>query len=490
MSLARNRKATRSARDERGFTLAFTVFLTFVMIILSAAITAKVMINLKDSSLEKERDTVTNMARIGLNMAAGDILPSLEKVRNLVWTSASASATTAYENTMTSDGRILRQMRIFTNIRSWDAFADWSQNPSTSYARWSKGWEYVPHPSSNQWQGSTARTETFGASENILREDGRTPVTNAYIYDLWRDEIPVVRRLAAGNPQPPQGWRDAMGSAPSEYPSSIWNTPVLKKVFRVRSYDNLNTDRRTVRVAVFVRMILRDYYTQSDAASNVVIMSMYAFSEATPLSKPQMHHQAVNVTLGGAEDRNLDTLSYSPGDNRLFAPAFNTMGIGVIAEGAPISGQLYHASGNNREPAKVNARIYLFEVIPATGPGSGPAPGTYFIDNDSTTGTPQGGGGPYRRRLIEDGAGIIVPDSDLPTTADMTAISTDSAGIFWIGDLGVGPPNDPLRWRGPVAGRRYFLTQYPHHPPTTYNAATAPRARLSFTVTATESLNR
>ncbi len=330
----------KDRKNEQGFTLAFTIMLTVVLSLAAVAIMAKVFVSTRQSGFTKERQNTMDAAVIGLNMALDEISPGLDRMRNVVWTSAPSDVNaggniyplaTYTQTQMTAAGAStstpVRQLSMVANIRNWEAFANWS---GTTTADWNKGWAYVASASTVQYfdaaPGQTGRATVSIGNENT---------TGAYWYKQIEPKPPVLTNGGPDVPVLPNGskiWPNARGGGiyGNEYPYGVFCQPVLRKVFQVRQNP-------IVRVAVYVRLSLQDYYGPEiaggqvtyrnvgldgrtiptgtpgmDAASasfdgrnfletNAVTFSIFAVSEGSGDSKGVRIHQALNINLGGAE---------------------------------------------------------------------------------------------------------------------------------------------------------------------------------------------
>lgn len=466
----RNRK---DRRYEQGFTLAFTIMLTVVLSMAAVAIMTRVFISTRHSGFTKEHQNTMDSAVIGLNLAIDEISPGLDRMRNAVWTNI-VSPDTAGEafpaiahtqaqikaSTGASADIPVRELSLAGNIRNWEAFADWSKNTT---AEWNKGWVYVASDSAKQYF-DVAPGQTGKATISI----GNDVTTGAYWYKQLDPKPPT---LVDGAPDVPilngvKTWPNSRGTdfRGNEYPYGLFCQPVLRKVYMVRQNP-------MVRVAVYVRMSLQDYYgveiqggkvvypnrgldgwTSPDwpghtAASasydgrnfydtNAITFSVFAVSEGTGVSRGVRIHQALNITLGGAEyisgrsprttgaggslvaninknglenDARLKgvpggSAEYSHYLGPYFAPALDTpSGNNQLTANAAITGQVYPASADLSFRFDLPARpkheqaIFLYETIRL--PGDNPV--VFLIEQIPTQ--VSGAAKPYwRRRLLFD----------------------------------------------------------------------------------------
>lgn len=463
----------KNRQSERGFTLAFTIMLTVVLSLAAVAIMAKVFVSSRQSGFTKERQNTMDAAVIGLNMALDEISPGLDRMRNAVWTSAAADLNappgsyypplTFTQTQMKADGTTanapVRQLSLVGNIRNWEAFGNWA---GTTTAEWNKGWTYVASSSAVQYfdaaPGQTGRATISIGAENT---------TGAYWYKQIDPKPPVLANGAPDVPTRANGtkvWPNSRGVGiyGNEYPYGLFAQPVLRKVYQVRQNP-------MVRVAVYVRMSLQDYYgpevsngrvvyrnrdldgrtvptgqngldSTTDTfdgrnflETNAITFSVFAVSEGTGDSKGVRIHQALNVTLGGAEyisglsprlsngtNINLNGLE---NDVRRFqatplgatpyyhlmspymAPTLDTpSGNNQLTAHAPITGQVYPASGDlslnfSTRPATETA-VFLYERVALSGTDN--AFVVFLIEQipPSAVGNTQRY---WRRRLLFDG---------------------------------------------------------------------------------------
>lgn len=468
-----SRESRKDRQHERGFTLAFTIMLTVVLSLAAVAIMTKVFVSTRNSGFTKEHQNTMDSAVIGLNLAIDEISPGQDRMRNAIWTSAVSAIpavaeypTIAYTQTQmkangTRSDMPVRQLGLVGNIRNWEAFADWG---GTTAAQWNKGWVYVASSSAVQYfdaaPGLTGRATISVGSENT---------TGAYWYKQNVTKPPTLANGAPDVPAMANGtkiWPNSRGGGiyGNEYPYGLFCQPVLRKIYHVRQNP-------LVRVAVYVRMSLQDYYGAEidggqvvyrnrdldgrtipitgtiagmDNASasfdgrnfletNAITFSVFAVSEGTTDSRGVRIHQALNVTLGGAEYisgrsqrttngreinigglENVNRRVQTPGGGTpyvhllspYYAPSLDTpSGNSQLTAYTPITGQVYPASADLSfrfdpltRPATEQV-AFLYEYIKLAGPDN--ARVVFLIEqipigvNGSTTRH-------WRRRLLLD----------------------------------------------------------------------------------------
>lgn len=373
-------------KAQTGFTLVMTIVLTLVLTMMGAAILGKIVLTTRDAGRNKERQNTMDAALVGLNMAIDDISPGLERMKNSVWSQGHATEHTIRPHTtqpmvkpsgQTADESV-RELGLLGNIRNWEAFADWSKSYGT--AGWNRGWNYLS-PSAG-----TLNFDDPNVSDDPLKpiKVSNKSTNGAY----WYSQL---------NPQPPELTRDAAADIPvdannqkiwknaAEYPRGIFFQPILYKTFTVRQQP-------LVRVTVFVRMSLHDYFQydstnkkylnanpdskffdDADTAtfnganfrnSNAITFSVFAVSEETAISRGVRIHQALNVAVGGMEymsgtgagtwARGLENPARMREGNEAipfnysapyFAPALNTpSGNNRLIAYSPIMGQVFPAN--------------------------------------------------------------------------------------------------------------------------------------------------
>lgn len=462
----------KQRQHEQGFTLAFTIMLTVVLSLAAIAIMTKVFVSTRQSGFTKEHQNTMDAAVIGLNMAIDEISPGMDRMRNAVWTSAVSNVPpaagddypnialtqTQLKSTGASADTPVRELSLVGNIRNWEAFANWG---GTTKDTWNKGWEFVASNPALEYfdatPGQTGKATVSVGSQNL---------SGGYWYKQLEPKPPT---LAEGAPDVPilqngtKLWPNTRGGIyGNEYPYGLFCQPVLRKVYQVRQNP-------IVRVAVYVRMSLQDYYgvdtvngqiaysnrhmdgrtipiqgnmTGMDNASasfdgrnfletNAITFSVFAVSEGTTDSKGVRIHQALNVTLGGAEYisgrsaritpsgrninanglENVDRLYQGPGAATLFrqclspyfAPALDTpSGNSQLTAFSAVTGQVYPASADltlnfSTRPATEQV-VFLYEHIKLAGADD--AQVVFLIEQ-----VPPGvnGNNPYwRRRLLWD----------------------------------------------------------------------------------------
>lgn len=301
-------------RAEAGVTLVMTILLTLVLTMMGAAILGKIVVSMRDAGRDKERQNTMDAALVGLNMAIDDISPGLERMKNAVWSQGYATDHTIRPHVtqpMTKPNgqpatEAVRELALLGNIRNWEAFADWSKwAGSTTDTNWNRGWSRL---------SPTAGTLYFDAANQRPIKVTNKSTDGAYWYKQLNPQPPI---LTDGAPGIPANWKNA-----SEYPQGIFYQPILYKTYTVRQ-DPL------VRVTVFVRMSLHDYFAYDSTAkkylnanpdskfwddpdtasfnganfrdTNAITFSVFAVSEETPISRGIRIHQALNVAVGGME---------------------------------------------------------------------------------------------------------------------------------------------------------------------------------------------
>lgn len=508
------RELRTDRRHEQGFTLAFTIMLVVVLSLAAVAIMTKVFISTRQSGFTKEHQNTMDAAVIGLNMAIDEISPGMDRMRNAAWTSAVSNLNVPAEypsiaRTQTqvkSDGASadipVRELGLAGNIRNWEAFANWN---GTTTSEWNKGWVYVASSSTPQYfdapPGQTGRATVSIGSVNT---------TGAYWYKQIEPKPPTLAQGAPDVPVRSNGtklWPNTRGGIyGNEYPYGLFCQPVLRKVYQVRQSP-------LVRVAVYVRMSLQDYYgietvggqivyrnrhmdgrtlpvvgnvPGMDNASasfdgrnfletNAITFSVFAVSEGTQDSRGVRIHQALNVTLGGAEYISGRSPRLNPSDNsdinsnglenksRLyqgpgattpyvhcftpyFAPSLDTpSGNSQLTAFAPITGQVYPASGDlsyrfDVRPATEQV-MFMYEHIKLAGPDD--AQIVFLIEQ-----IPPGVNGQnryWRRRLLWDyprgyldpmwnaGSGLNRNDPMMFNPGSFSATINGAAGALWYG---------------------------------------------------------
>ncbi|MBO9541813.1 hypothetical protein J7643_14580 [bacterium] len=297
--------------------MAMTIVLTLILTMLGATILAKMVVSMKDASRAKERQNTMDAAMVGLNMAIDDISPGLEKMRNSVWSRGALDARTVttyvVQPMLTASGATtsesVRELALLGNIRNWEAFADWSK-PYGS-AGWDKGWQYLK---------DDAGTLYFDSAGKRPIKVGNKATDGAYWYKQLNPQPPTKANGAPDIPSTAPNspiWKNA-----SEYPKGIFYQPILYKTYDVRQNPK-------VRVTVFVRMSLHDYFQYDPTSqkylninpdskyfndpttttfnganfrdSNAITFSVFAVSEETAISRGVRIHQALNVAVGGME---------------------------------------------------------------------------------------------------------------------------------------------------------------------------------------------
>lgn len=449
------RRRSRPQPKEAGFTLAFTIMLTMVFSLVAISVMVRMYAGMRNASFSKTNQQLSDAATIGLTMALDELTPGLERMRNTVWSSYTTDATVSVlsagyslESNGTSTGQPLREFTLLGNIRNWEPFADWSKVnsgavidqttcTSTDPNSWNKGWAYVP-------ENSTEQSFDAGSTSSVMV--GNTKTTGKYWYSQLQPSPPTM-----SVPVAPEAWRN--GGV--EYPLGAFHSPILKKVYTVRSNP-------LTRVAVYVRMSFQDYLnydsvtktfknvnfrgkspTDPNSASFdgsnfykncAVTFSIFAVSE--PIwdkssgyaeNRGTRIHQALNIGIGGIEfvggvqgiDTYVNTHKLSGAidpprfqywTQPFFPPSLDTpRGDNALVAGTPITGQVYPASGdlsyNFSGRQATDSIVFLYEKIDLPNSLNPASPGVvvFLIERvppNSFGATPISVC--YRRRLLYD----------------------------------------------------------------------------------------
>lgn len=456
---------------EAGFTLAFTIMLTMVFSLLAMAVMVRMYAGMRNAGFTKSHQTLADAANIGLTMALDELTPGLERMRNTVWSSYTGDATVSVvsagynlDANGNSTGQPLREFTVIGNIRNWEPFADWSQPysdalcTSTAPNSWSKGWAFVSSASSNvQFFDQDAQSPACPVMV------GGENTTGAYWYRQLQPTPPT------GHPAAPKAWPNRS----KEYDSGAFCSPVLKKVYTVRSNP-------LTRVAVYVRMSFQDYldYTSNGVPRNVgfmgkspndpdttgftganffkdaaVTFSIFAVSEPTwaspgkAMSRGTRLHQALNIGVGGIEfvggakgiDTDVNTHHFIGGSTYpkfdywtqpFFPPSLDVpRGDNSLVAGTPITGQVYPASGdlsyNFSGRQATDSVVFLYERIDLPNNGV-----VVFLIERLPKDIVTAGSPPalcYRRRLLYDWPGAYTSPSWREFTSLISPGSTPSS---------------------------------------------------------------
>lgn len=125
---------TRSRR-QAGFSLALTMAVISVLILLAGAIFADVLNNQRGSVLTREQSSLENDATVGLQMAEAELYKNADVLLYSAW-SAQVNAMGDLSTTATASPQAtassaispfpVRPLEVLGNARDWPAFCDWS----------------------------------------------------------------------------------------------------------------------------------------------------------------------------------------------------------------------------------------------------------------------------------------------------------------------------------------------------------------------------
>lgn len=525
----------RPGRKQAGFTLPMTMMLVIVLTVLATAIMARIYTGIKQEGFDKEHQYTSDAAVIGLNMAIDEISPGIDRMKNAVWSASTMSITApdpriqyASDSVMAMlDGTTLsptsepaRELALLGNIRNWDAFADWSQVPlDNSWSNlqgWAKSWKYVPRSGAIQYfddvTGGTAATISVGTA----------PTTGNYWYSQISPLPPAnvagvnygTGTVPSDAPQAPRAWPNARNGTVygNEYPNGLFDQPVLRKIYQVRP---------NVRVAVYVRLELQDYFGGSNnhnpdgwffttpasptfnAAnfynSNAVTFSIFAVSESTPTTRGVRISQALNVAVGGAEYFSGDgageanTLNGLENPWRLnsqdsspptyysgpyFAPVFDSpAGNNTLVAFTPVTGQVYPASCDlSFSPltrAATEQVVFLYERIQLPAPPGWayavpafPQPTVIFMIEQVPTAVSGAAQVYWRRRLVMD-----YPNGALSNPAFWGTPQNDLTMQFAGASYSIDPWSSPYGLSAAFPSMAWWanLNQATANPPVTFS---------------------
>lgn len=469
---------------QSGQTLAITLFLTTLILTLCVAVIGSILKTTQESAKARSFATLYNAAEAGLGMGQRDVNRAAYYMVNLVWTTRSASSSEVLNTELgpLGDGQPYKIFEYFSKIQNWmglDAANGWMVLPTASVGVPDKYYDFNHNGTqeSDEELGSVTKDNLVpGVHQKFITKSWKTSINMASAPDKELYRYYIRRNTGDTVLKPPSyaTWYD--DKMPLSYDDvTKTNNPIIKKVYVVST-------KPLVRVAVYIRMDLSDYYQGSPICecgpggtryhnlsgdanagspqyvtrcpNNTVRFLIAAVSESTPDAPSQFAQTNVTVELGRAIRgqslvNNANPLFYivnnSAYDPGVFAPVLDPL-VGRdlaspdIYPGATVSGMLFRVDPSI---AYAPRRIYLYETPISTQP---------FVDvgNNTIISTNTiffvGFDGTKFRRYYYDGpkplANISVPEKNFYYTV------TNKSNV----DSDAETNNDYLRWDFDAAG--------------------------------------
>lgn len=313
-------------RGQHGFSLVFAIAITLVLITFATVITLRLIAS-QQAAFHLNQSAAGDVATSeALALAKAEISSHADEMINSGWDSmglnASASdpfsaATSSLEDSATGAAR---QLALVANMRNWGTLRD----PS---------WWLLPRVGTSKQTGDLdvqylepGQTGYIDATTNPFYTGSATGSYNQvwiYRYSQWYDNVlavstysvvpqsswPLVPKASASTGT--TGWTNwaEYQDPPGTGPAYMWDTPIYKKVYTIQQAGS----QPARRVAVYVRMDLRNYYNPdtADGSANSILWHLAAVSETTPQTHSRVAQDFLTILLGGAQaNALLDEASY------------------------------------------------------------------------------------------------------------------------------------------------------------------------------------
>lgn len=274
----------RRNRGQEGQTIAITLMITMLMLLLSAAVVASVVNNMREAGASKTQVTLYSAAEVGLGMAERDAYQAAQVMSSLIWnqlydtSNPSGVLSQYFAPVVSTDKSPLKLFEYFSDLRNWPGFSQadgWfplatgsvdGTVPFDRYYDFNKdGIADIIGESGNDdsVDPTTVKKRHFITRVWKKRADYSSNDTTASMKNRYR--YMMLRRLTAGYATPSYyGWYDDL--MPVDYdaveatidginPNLPGYSPILKKVY------TFSTDPGAppIRVAVYVRLDMSDY---------------------------------------------------------------------------------------------------------------------------------------------------------------------------------------------------------------------------------------
>ncbi len=321
-------------RLQAGFTLALSLMVTAVIVMLAAGLMLRIVNDVKGAKMSSQAATLTNDADVALSLAEAEVFQDIDLLHSAIWAATMSDIITwknnnelpanppdcpETPNSSCVPGDVprvgdptpkfpLRELQLLGNSRNWPAFADWSyylrapaysggylslnstgSSFTTPAVPWNwmdskltRGWWRLPRNNSvdNDYyfaNSVTASSDAFPVSiagEKTVRtavtsygkDASVTAVTHNYFYqELFpiRGKLDAAYRIPVGTIWPNAEDEYGVGNGLTASGSIaavtryVWDTPFYKKIYKLQSNR---------KVAVYVRLDLRDYFAPDPAA--------------------------------------------------------------------------------------------------------------------------------------------------------------------------------------------------------------------------------
>ena len=125
----------QNARRQAGFSLALTMAVTMVLILLVGAVFADILSTQRGSLMMRQEETLGDDAQLALRMAESEIYRDQDMMMLTTWSATLSAKTDSYGSAPdnSNPAQPVKQLEFLGNARNWPAFCDWSY-----YLRYSK----------------------------------------------------------------------------------------------------------------------------------------------------------------------------------------------------------------------------------------------------------------------------------------------------------------------------------------------------------------
>ncbi|MBU6428264.1 MAG: type II secretion system GspH family protein, partial [Cyanobacteria bacterium REEB65] len=115
---------------QSGFSLALTMMVTVVLILLAGSVIANILNTLRGVTITRQQAGLTNEADLGLKMAESEIDQNLDLMLYTMWSAAASPSmlqSTNATGALDAEGKFpVRDLELLGNARNWPPFCDWA----------------------------------------------------------------------------------------------------------------------------------------------------------------------------------------------------------------------------------------------------------------------------------------------------------------------------------------------------------------------------
>ena len=269
----------RRIEEQKGQTIAITMMVTLLMLLLSATVVTSVIQNMRDAAESKNQATLYSAAEVGLGMAQRDINRSAYFMLGLAWSrffsSDNPEGTLNQFFSPAKNGTPYKFFEYFKDLRNWPGFTvqdGWVKlNPGSETADNSY---HFPRTDAyaDQIIGENAADDSLSKKQHFITRSWKKGVDYASADSAanrtQRYRYYVKRPNGVATPSC-YGWYNDLlpldyGTAGDGTAAGAYQSLVYKKLYTFRN----DGGSPPIRVAVYIRMNLEDYVSTKTTDGN------------------------------------------------------------------------------------------------------------------------------------------------------------------------------------------------------------------------------